>query len=133
MQAPNNDDDEIVFESSEYSSVKDLKVNYKSAEQIHAELFNKAATKETPDPFEIFRPGKTKKEEAPKIKTVRKHAFLQPSGTNGDSAIYDELMNDPKYSVELYKDNWSKEGVYQIFIVYTEKIEEDKTNITSTA
>jgi hypothetical protein len=39
-----------------------------------------------------------------------------------DSKRFDDLMNNPKYGIIYFKDNWTIEGKYTIFVVYSENL-----------
>ncbi len=39
-----------------------------------------------------------------------------------DSKRFDDLMNNPKFGIIYFKDNWTIEGKYTIFVVYSENL-----------
>lgn len=47
-----------------------------------------------------------------------------------DNDMLSLLMNDSKYIITLYKDNWTPQGTYRVFVIYGKRKEttKDKTN-----
>lgn len=40
-----------------------------------------------------------------------------------DQALLSELMNSPQFRIELWKDTWTQEGLFKIFILYSEDLD----------
>lgn len=59
------------------------------------------------------------------VPTVSKSKLLEPH-LPADARQLELLLNSPKHKITYWKDNWSKTGVYQVFVIYTEQVEEEK-------
>jgi len=40
-----------------------------------------------------------------------------------DTALFDELMNNPKFTIVSHKDNWGMDGKYAMFVIYAEDLD----------
>lgn len=45
---------------------------------------------------------------------------------DADKKLLNELMNSPKYKIIYMKDNWSPDGEYRVFVVYSKSGEPKK-------
>ena len=40
-----------------------------------------------------------------------------------DAELLNELMNHPKFTIIYWKDNWTVEGLYKVFAIYSENLD----------
>jgi hypothetical protein len=96
----------------------------KTEEDLRKELFQKLDTKEYIDNFEKQFGGPGPSVEKP-TKVLHKNVLLYPVNEN-DKELLNSLLNDSKYTIQYFKDNWTAKGDYRVFVIYTEKVEDDK-------
>ena len=107
------------------ASVQD--VTYPSQRRnIRNEVSNKGFDPEAViDAFETFK-GIKKKPKTPALtEYVFKNIILDPEQQK-DQELLNELMNNKKYLIALWKDTWTPQGNFRVFIIYGSKKEEIK-------
>ena len=88
---------------------------------LKSELYSKNWAAQKIDSYERSVLGIRGQEQAkPNLKYSSR--MLQPEYEE-DSRRLDDLMNDPKYSIVYTKDNWTIEGKYVIFVIYSENLD----------
>lgn len=108
-----------------FSSSGDLRASIAREERNLAnELYKRSSPEKTIDDFEkalgIARPKH-------KANLQYKNRVFSPDDEN-DVTLLNELMNNPKYSILYWKDNWTVNGTYKVFAIYAE----DKNYTTET-
>ena len=107
------------------SSVQD--VNYPSVKRnIRSEVANKGFDPEAViDAFETFK-GIKKRPKSPALTEYTfKNIILDPEQQR-DQEMLNELMNNKRYLIALWKDTWTPQGNFRVFIIYGSKKEETK-------
>jgi len=75
------------------------------------------------DAFEMSK-GIKKKKPADMAEYTFKNIILDPEQQR-DQDMLNELMNNKKYMITLWKDTWTNQGNYRVFIIYGSKKEEE--------
>lgn len=112
------------------SSVQD--VTYPTIKRnVRNEVSNKGFDPEAViDAFESFK-GIKKKSKTPALtEYVFKNIILDPEQQK-DQELLNELMNNKKYLIALWKDTWTPQGNFRVFIIYGSKKEESKNEKTN--
>jgi hypothetical protein len=105
------------------SSADDL-YSSKGKRNIRNEVNNKSFDPEAViDAFEMSK-GIKKKKPADMTEYVFKNIILDPEQQR-DQDMLNELMNNKKYMITLWKDTWTNQGNYRVFIIYGSKKEEE--------
>lgn len=106
------------------SSIQD--VEYPAVKRnIRNEVSNKGFDPEAIiDAFESFKGIKKKQKTPPLAEYVFKNIILDPEQQR-DQDMLNELMNNKKYIIALWKDTWTPQGNFRVFIIYGSKKEEN--------
>lgn len=103
-----------------FSNVSDIRSNLQSEDRnLAGELYKKNWQEKTIDNFEKTL-GIAPKTAKPKLSY--KTRVFSPDYEK-DAALLNELMNHPKYSIIYWKDNWTVEGLYKSFVIYSENLD----------
>lgn len=94
---------------------------------IRSEITNKLPTLEDAVDLIEKQNGISSKNSSAKVATRYKSKILSPD-RSVDAAKLEELFNSPKHQIVYYKDNWSSIGEYKVYVIYTEQIENSKTD-----
>jgi hypothetical protein len=76
------------------------------------------------DAFEIAK-GIKKRSSLDSSEFVYKNIILDPEQQR-DQDMLNELMNNKKYMITMWKDTWTTAGNYRVFIIYGSKKEDNK-------
>lgn len=76
------------------------------------------------DAFEQAKGIKKKKNIADSLEYTFKNIILDPEQQR-DQDMLNELMNNKKYMIALWKDTWTPQGNFRVFIVYGTKKEKE--------
>lgn len=105
------------------SSASDL-YSSDSKRNIRNEVNNKSFDPEAViDAFEMSK-GIKKKKPSDMSEYVFKNIILDPEQQR-DQDMLNELMNNKKYMITMWKDTWTNQGNYRVFIIYGSKKEEE--------
>jgi hypothetical protein len=108
------------------SSAGDLTTSTGKKRNIRDELSNKSFDPETViDAYEIAKGIKKRPSITAETDYVFKNIVLDPEQQK-DQDMLNELMNNKKYMITLWKDTWTAQGSFRVFIIYGAKKEEDK-------
>ena len=91
----------------------------KEDRNLASELYKKNWQTETIDQFEKVM-GFVPKTKKPNLKFKNRVFDLD---YDKDTTLLGEIMNHPKYSIIYWKDNWTMEGKYKAFIIYSENLD----------
>jgi hypothetical protein len=106
------------------SSAADLRTSSK-ARNIRNEVTNKGFDPETViDAFEHAKGIKRKTSAGDMTDYVFKNIILDPEQQR-DQDMLNELMNNKKYLISLWKDTWTPQGSFRVFIIYGSKKEKE--------
>lgn len=112
------------------SSAADLSTGTKKR-NIRNEVTNKGFDPETViDAFEQAKGIKRKPAAADMSDYVFKNIILDPEQQR-DQDMLNELMNNKKYMISLWKDTWTTQGNFRVFIIYGSKKEKEEKATTS--
>ena len=115
-------EDSILFEDKK----SDLRLTNKTAEKTDEDLrksiFNVMDPQKVIDNFERTHGPKVKKTKV--SQTIKKSRLFRPAQEK-DKALFEQLMNNPKYTITYYKDTWTAMGEYMVFVIYTEMLDEE--------
>ena len=87
---------------------------------LAGELYKKNWQEKTLDHFEKTLGIQPISKDKPNLKF--KSRIFDPSYVK-DSELLNELMNHPKFCITYWKDNWTSEGVYKVFAIYSENLD----------
>jgi hypothetical protein len=107
------------------SSIQD--VNYPGIKRnVRNEVSNKGFDPEAViDAFETFK-GIKKRPKSPALTEYTfKNIILDPEQQR-DQEMLNELMNNKRYLIALWKDTWTPQGNFRVFLIYGSKKEETK-------
>jgi len=77
------------------------------------------------DAFEAAKGIKKRAKSAEMTEYVFKNIILDPEQQK-DQDMLNELMNNKKYMITLWKDTWTPQGNFRVFLIYGNKKEEEK-------
>ena len=108
------------------SSAADLGIT--RSRNIRSEVNNKSF-----DPEEVISAFEAAKGIAPRQRTkfsnyLFKNIVLDPEQEK-DREMLDTLLNDPRYIIQMYKDNWTVHGTYRLFLIYGNLKEEKDESV----
>jgi hypothetical protein len=108
------------------SSASDLLVSSKTR-NVRNEVTNKGFDPEAViDAFEQAKGIKRRSRNTGMSEYVFKNTILDPEQQR-DQDMLNELMNNKKYIIALWKDTWTVQGSFRVFIIYgTKKEAEEK-------
>jgi hypothetical protein len=107
------------------SSASDLRTSNKPR-NIRSEVTNKGFDPEAViDAFEHAKGIKRKSAATDMADYVFKNIILDPEQQR-DQDMLNELMNNKKYIISLWKDTWTTQGNFRVFIIYGSKKEKEK-------
>jgi hypothetical protein len=107
------------------SSASDLLVSSKSR-NVRNEVTNKGFDPEAViDAYEQAKGIKRRKPAAEMQDYVFKNIVLDPEQQK-DQDMLNELMNNKKYLIALWKDTWTTQGSFRVFIIYGSKKEKEE-------
>jgi hypothetical protein len=107
------------------SSAGDLATSAKKR-NVRSEITNKGFDPETViDAYEQAKGIKRRPRQADMSDYEFKNIILDPEQQK-DQDMLNELMNNKKYMIALWKDTWTQQGSFRVFIVYGTKKEEKK-------
>lgn len=103
-----------------FSSVSDIRANTSPQDRnLGEELYKKNWQAQQIDAFEKnlgIRP------KVAKANLKYKSRVFSPDFEK-DALLLTELMNHPKYTIMYWKDNWTVEGLYKVFAIYSENMD----------
>ena len=105
----------------------DMKIQRFTERELKDELFSKKSTAEHIKALEKkMGYPQAKQEDTVKKKTA--YVLLEPETNdeqlpNDDGAFLNKLLNDPKYRIIMYKDNFTVQGAYIVAIIYEELLD----------
>jgi hypothetical protein len=103
-----------------FSNVSDIRANIPAQERnLGDELYKKNWQSQTIDSFEKSLGVRPK---ISKANLKYKSRIFSPD-YDKDATLLNELMNHPKYSILYWKDNWTVEGLYKVFAIYSENLD----------
>ena len=107
------------------SSIQD--VSYPAVKRnIRSEVANKGFDPEAViDAFETFKGIKKKSKTPSLVEYTFKNIVLDPE-QQADQDKLNELMNNKKYLIAHWKDTWTPQGNFRVFIIYGSKKEDPK-------
>ena len=116
--------DTILFEGHP----SDMKIKRFTERELKEELFSKKSTADHVKAFEK-QLGYPQAEAAAAVKKKATYVLLEPETNdeqqpNDDAAFLNKLLNDPKYRIIMYKDNFTQHGAYVVAIIYEEAAED---------
>jgi hypothetical protein len=77
------------------------------------------------DAYEIAKGIKKRPKSADLSEYVFKNIILDPEQQR-DQDMLNELMNNKKYMIAMWKDTWTNQGSFRVFIIYGSKKEKEK-------
>jgi hypothetical protein len=92
---------------------------------IRNEVTNKFDPEIVIDAFEQAKGIKRKSKVADMSEYSFKNIILDPEQQR-DQDMLNELMNNKKYMITLWKDTWTQQGSFRVFIVYGQKKEDQE-------
>jgi hypothetical protein len=108
------------------ASAVDLLNSDNKKRNVRSEVTNKGFDPETViDAFEQAKGIKRKPKALDMTEYVFKNIILDPEQQR-DQDMLNELMNNNKYMISLWKDTWTTQGSFRIFIVYGQKKDKEK-------
>jgi disulfide oxidoreductase YuzD len=109
------------------ASAQDLFTSSKKR-NIGNEVTNKGFNPEAViDAYEIAKGIKRKPTIQQEEEYTYKNIILDPEQQR-DQDMLNELMNNKKYAISLWKDTWTPQGNFRVFIIYGTKKEKDDKN-----
>lgn len=112
-----------------FSSVSDVRANTtKEDRNLGNELYKKNWQDQTIDTFEKALGIRPKQK---KVNLKYKTRVFSPDYEK-DASLLNELMNHPKYGIIYWKDNWTVEGLYKAFVIYSENMDYENSETVST-
>jgi len=107
-------------------SAADLAVSTSKKRNIRDEVSNKGFDPAAViDAYEIAKGIKKRPVVTAEAEYVFKNIILDPEQQK-DQDMLNELMNNKKYMINLWKDTWTAQGSFRVFVIYGVKKEEDK-------
>lgn len=93
---------------------------------VRNEISNKSFDPEAViDAYEIAKGIKKRPKADDMSDYVFKNIILDPEQQR-DQDMLNELMNNKKYMIAMWKDTWTTQGNFRVFVVYGSKKEKDK-------
>jgi hypothetical protein len=77
------------------------------------------------DAYEIAKGIKKRPKSADLSEYTFKNIILDPEQQR-DQDMLNELMNNKKYMIAMWKDTWTNQGSFRVFIIYGSKKEKEK-------
>lgn len=111
------------------SSVSDV-LNSDKKRNVRNEISNKFDPEVVIDAFEHAKGIKRKPKAAEMLDYNFKNIILDPEQQR-DQDMLNELMNNKKYMIALWKDTWTAQGNFRVFIIYGQKKEAKENSETS--
>lgn len=106
------------------SSAADLQVSSKTR-NVRNEVTNKGFDPEAViDAFERAKGIKKRPKSSDMSEYTFKNIILDPEQRR-DQDMLNELMNNKKYLIALWKDTWTTQGNFRVFIIYGAKKEKE--------
>jgi hypothetical protein len=106
----------------------DLQLSSNSKRSIRDEVNNREFNPEVViDAFERAKGIKKKSKGSELAEYVFKNIILDPEQQK-DQDMLNELMNNKRYMITLWKDTWTNQGNYRVFIIYGAKKEKEEDN-----
>ena len=108
------------------ASATDLLVSG-SKRNVRNEVTNKGFDPEAViDAYETAKGIKKRSKTGDMLELTFKNIILDPEQQR-DQDMLNELMNNKKYMITLWKDTWTTQGSFRVFIIYGTKKEEEPT------
>jgi disulfide oxidoreductase YuzD len=108
------------------SSAADLQASG-AKRNIRSEVNNKGFDPEAViDAYETAKGIKKRAKADPALDYAFKNIILDPEQQK-DQDMLNELMNNKKYMITLWKDTWTAQGSFRVFIIYGIKKEKEDT------
>jgi len=129
MDLFNSDRDVKATEHFDFgASANDLLITGSKKRNVRSEITNKGFDPEVViDAFEQAKGIKRR----PKVSDLSDYTFknivLDPE-KQMDQDMLNELMNNKKYMIALWKDTWTQHGNFRVFVVYGTKKEKEESN-----
>lgn len=110
------------------ASAEDLSTAAGKRRNVRSEITNKGFDPEVViDAFEQAKGIKRSSKAADMSAYVFKNIVLDPE-KQMDQDMLNELMNNKKYMIALWKDTWTQHGSFRVFVVYGTKKEKEESN-----
>ena len=107
------------------ASAPDLQSSGNRKRNIRNEVSNKGLDPEAViDAFEMAKGIKKRPKNADTTDYTFKNIILDPEQQR-DQDMLNELMNNKKYMIALWKDTWTPQGNFRVFIIYGQKKEQE--------
>lgn len=107
------------------SSIADVLISG-TKRNIRNEVSNKGFDPEAViDAFETAKGIKKRSKPIEAFELTFKNIVLDPEQQR-EQDMLNELMNNKKYTIVLWKDTWTPQGSFRVFIIYGQKKEEEK-------
>jgi hypothetical protein len=108
------------------ASAPDLYTSASKKRNIRNEVSNKGLDPDAIiDAFEISKGIKKRPKAADVSDYSFKNIILDPEQQR-DQDMLNELMNNKKYMIALWKDTWTTQGNFRVFIIYGQKKEQEQ-------
>ena len=111
------------------SSVTDV-LNSDKKRNVRNEVSNKFDPEIVIDAFEQAKGIKRRPKPAEMLDYDFKNIILDPEQQR-DQDMLNELMNNKKYMIALWKDTWTAQGNFRVFIIYGQKKETKENSETN--
>ena len=93
---------------------------------LEQELFGRKGLRDKVDALETELGIKPRQQKI--LKSRRKNQTFVPS-KDEDKELLDQLMNDEKFRIIVWKDTWTVQGDYKVFVIYEEYIADEDSKI----
>jgi len=124
MESFNSIKDTHATEHFDFGASSDLSTASKKR-NVRNEITNKGFDPEAViDAFEQAKGIKKRPKTAEMQEYIFKNIILDPEQQK-DQDMLNELMNNKKYMIALWKDTWTHQGSFRAFIVYGQKKEKE--------
>lgn len=100
-------------------------LNTDKKRNVRNEVSNKFDPEVVIDAFEQAKGIKRRPKVAEMIDYSFKNIILDPEQQR-DQDMLNELMNNKKYMIALWKDTWTAQGNFRVFVIYGQKKEPNK-------
>jgi hypothetical protein len=109
-------------------SASDLSTSASKKRNVRNEITNKGFDPEVViDAFEEAKGIKRKPRVHDMTEYVFKNIVLDPE-KQFDQDMLNELMNNKKYMITLWKDTWTQQGTFRVFVVYGTRKDKEEPN-----
>jgi hypothetical protein len=107
------------------SSAGDFLVS-SSKRNVRSEVSNKDFDPEAViDAFEMAKGIKRRSRESVEPEQTFKNIILDPEQQR-DQDMLNELLNNKKYTIIQWKDTWTNQGTFRVFVIYSQRTEKEE-------